>query len=181
LSQGLTALSPQEADDFFDELEEGWRQGVMDDRISDAVYDYTGSTAARINTALRSRNVSDADKRLVRRLDRAMEAGWADRPVPLFRGVPARAWEEIANHNEGDVITDRGFLSTSLDRGKAEEFASGGGGVLEIAAPKDQQMVPAAGIGEMEILLPRRTKLRIRSIDRENRVVVLDPVPAEPG
>lgn len=176
----LQPLSSEDADEVFDELEE-WLKSSGDDDASDAVYDYTGDTARRLNRLLRSGVKPDKhDRKLIKALDRAAENGWVTKDVPLFRGVDDASWDEqFAKVNVGDMVKDKGFVSTSLDPSTAAKFSTIGdrrGGMMEILIHRGQNVVAAAGIGEMEILLPRKQSMRVTSIDKESRVVVLEAI-----
>jgi hypothetical protein len=96
-------------------------------------------------------------------LDAAIARTATPADLRVFRGVPTQIVETWA---PGDIQSDLGFMSTSLARGGARPFAEGA--ILEIQVPAGTSGLYMdelhKGYGhEVELLLPRDTKLRILS------------------
>lgn len=113
----------------------------------------------------------------------------------VYRGVKFKTGEIppwLRDPKVGDVLVDPAYLSTSSDRGVAREFIRHIGNdetafELEIVVPRGDPAVYLHGFvdtREREILLPRNTRLVVRSVEQDGKVtriaaeVVSEPVSA---
>nr|MBP9863236.1 hypothetical protein [Kofleriaceae bacterium] len=154
--------------------------GVSDDEITsmsamtsradrDALYEYSGDAASRINADLRAGRVPQEAKSI----DAAISSP-IDRDVVVFRGLKGARFSDRLS--VGDEIADRAYMSTSAIMEGAEGF-SAGGGVLRIHVPKGTKMGAVADSAmdhERELLLPRNVKLRVSKISEVDGVPVVD-------
>lgn len=119
----------------------------------------------RMNSALRSGYIFDDTKEIINALKKAPGLPEHTR---LFRGVARDALPK--NIEIGDVIVDKGFVSTSLSSSLAREF---GGTIIEILAPKGTPgiFMDYFGSSEWEVLLPNKSMFRVVSVE-SRRIVV---------
>ncbi|HKU51960.1 MAG TPA: ADP-ribosyltransferase [Nitrospira sp.] len=109
----------------------------------------------------------------VKNLDDAFESHGVttDAPITVHRGVSGSYANSLGKLKQGDVITERGFMSTSASTDIPRRFtggagrSSGRGGsggegkVLEINAPPGKKVL-AGAYSEKELIFPRNTQLR---------------------
>ena len=159
----------------------------------DAVDSYAVSRFEPINSALRKSEKLDPDLAdQAKSIDTAIDASPLNAPTTLFRTVSLGGKDVGASHfptalRKGQVITDKGFFSTS----KTLEGATGGTAdniagkaapvVLELSAPAGTKAVDLNSVlggastpSEAEVLLGRGTKYKIlgeetKTIDRPGR------------
>lgn len=119
----------------------------------------------RMNSALRSGYIFDDTKEIINAFKKAPGLPEHTR---LFRGVARDALPK--NIEIGDVIVDKGFVSTSLSSSLAREF---GGTIIEILAPKGTPgiFMDYFGSSEWEVLLPNKSMFRVVSVE-SRRIVV---------
>ena len=160
---------------------------------------YTNEGYEEINKFLRTGKTDpmgdepDTLREYVRSLDKAIKETSAPRDMVVFRGTSGVG--KFDSLKEGDVFTDKAFVSTTTDVGTVWEFmstATGGlydsrpfekGYVLEISVPKGNQIFsvnkyfdkvssrygPAEDIrSENEHILPRGSKFKVDSIGTIN-------------
>jgi hypothetical protein len=159
---------------------------------------YTNVGSWEINGLLRTGKVpkdSNSDKEeiddWIKSLDNEIGKTSAPRDLVLFRGTSGTGTEVFEKLKVGDIYTDKGFVSTTLDIKVAPEFmstATGGkfdsrpiekGYVLEISVPKGSKALsvnnyfrkvsgrygPSGDIRkEDEHILPRNTKFKVDSV-----------------
>ncbi len=145
---------------------------------------YTGAGHDKINNALRGGGGVDQQTldRTTGNLDRIANRSRVDVPVQVHRGVlvedtAGRAY--LASLRPGSVHTDKGYVSTTTDKGIAKRFGFGGKGrdgttavSITIRVPKGTPAIhmssarPHQGINESEVLLGRN--LRYRVVSRKN-------------
>lgn len=164
---------------FEDQKVDGWNDGSYNLALeSQALYNYQGSGYARYNNYLRGLGFKpeklDEIQRNVKWLDDLFASAPAlKEDVLVFRGVSSYdAVEKMIADGIGSVVTDQGFVSTSLLKSvAADEF--GGGAILEITARSGAKVVPlnsfmtrptALGKVEAEVLLNRGSKFKITDI-----------------
>jgi ADP-ribosyltransferase exoenzyme/Phage Mu protein F like protein len=164
----------------------------------EAIADYTSGSGmyGEVNLYLREgefdRYTSVAKQgevlNIIKQLDSVIkEAPVLNENMLTYRGIwGTKTTQFFTNLKPGDTFTDEGFISTSLNKDIAANFArydkANGGIMLEIVNPKGTkgifplalrtEMIPKY-IGENEWLLPRNTKFKVVSIEgRTIRVVV---------
>lgn len=138
--------------------------------------DYGRDGYKDINAVLRgtlARGEAGRAERAIPRMDKVMrEAPPLNRNTIVYRGI-----DRDLGLNVGDVITDRGFMSTTFDPDQALEFTKGGkvkgeSTLIEIRVPRGTRGVVMDALGmfaeEMEMVLPRGGQLRIVSAERIN-------------
>jgi hypothetical protein len=131
---------------------------------SHAVNDYTGVAYRGINGNLRAGKRPGVAAKLI---DSAIEKFSLSESTVLFRGVNA---DVIADNPKflapGAVISDRGFMSTSLKESVARNFSLEGGYTLAIYAKAGASALSIGGTTiEYEVLLPRLSTLKILSVE----------------
>ncbi len=145
-----------------------------------AVNSYTGYMYANINGPLRSGEEEDMvpDARSVQReLDALFRKPGArlQSDALLYRGVGSRdpilTQLRAGTLRAGTVFADKGFMSTTVDKERALNFASGGLGdrvVLRVRAKRGKRAVHVEEASqhriERETLLPRDSKIRVKGI-----------------
>lgn len=155
---------------------------------------YTSSGYADINNYLRTNGKDDTQiKEYVSSMDKEISKTKAPRDMVLYRGTSGV--NKFDRLKEGDVFTDKGFVSTTTEVGTVAEFmssATGGafdsrpfekGYVLEMNVPKGNQVLsvnnyfknvgskygPSADIlRENEHILPRGSKFLVNSVKTIN-------------
>lgn len=131
-----------------------------------------GHTEAQVRTAV-AKTTPD--------LDSVIAKSTLAEPTQVWRGYHASSMPLEA----GDVIHDKGFLSTSTDSGVAMTFAEGGAGTtydhatdpatLELTLPAGTHAVAFGGNyawSEGEVLLGRNTSIRVDSVEKDQYGVV---------
>ena len=97
-------------------------------------------------------------------LDSALNKNTLESDVIVFRGVSSKTFNKM---EEGQIFLDRGFPSTSLDRGRAEWFQPDEGGLMRINVKRGSPALYADSVtdlGEKELILPRNSKFKIVAV-----------------
>lgn len=160
--------------------------GGRDDKTSSrvepswqAISDYTQLSHDEINDYLRgTANFSGAAREDAKELADSIKAAFDDpkfydttsKKVTVFRGIENHGvFSRLSKAKEGDVISDKAFLSTST----SEEIAiSAAGGrfpvtesvVLEISVPKGVRYLSGRR-DEKEMIFNTKTKMKVKSVD----------------
>ncbi|HKU51959.1 MAG TPA: ADP-ribosyltransferase, partial [Nitrospira sp.] len=126
---------------------------------------YTGSSYTPMNTLAREGKLhgsgqSQAAKH-IKNLDTAFQTfGYTtNQPIVVHRGVRGQYSKDIRNLTPGDIITERGFMSTSVREKKPKDFAGSAGALMEIHVPPGKRTMAGTDY-EHELLFPRNTKLQ---------------------
>jgi hypothetical protein len=145
--------------------QEAWRAGLSADQRT-AIEDYTGTGSDYINSILRMGPPEAASMYVgVRNLDGVVASSPAlTDPVTVFRGA---AFD--MNASVGDVITDPGFVSTSLNPVRTAGFALGTQSTLmQITVPAGEKAPYIGGLSssrsEQEVLLGRDTSFQVTKV-----------------
>lgn len=90
-----------------------------------SLMEYTGNSFS-VNDGLRKGKLSEKDKKVVRHLDEVIASSkptTADTTV--YRGISADSdfAKKLASAKVGDTFNDKAFMSTSVDKNKAKEYA----------------------------------------------------------
>jgi hypothetical protein len=126
---------------------------ARDGYVSDATLE-----EAQVNLGLEPQEIQDQTQTDVDNLRSAIDSSTVDTDVTVFRGVQG-GW--LSGLQKGDVITDKGFVSTSLKEGVAGGFGGGqSGSVVEINIPKGSNALGIAK-GEGELLLNSGSQFRV--------------------
>ena len=178
-SASATDLAQSEVEN----LAESFHSSLSSDEAFDLDY-YTGPGYVGINSRLRHDMSHTTSQESVREnLDSALQKGELPRDTVLYRaGV-------FEGSTVGDVITDKGFVSTTATRSIAEASTSSSSrsDVLRISASKGtkggQLNKTSLYPHENEFLLPRGTSFRVTKIDFPGgiRTVHADIVPPAGG
>lgn len=151
-----------------------------------AIKRYTGPGHVEINGDLRGDSNGDpAVHSDIYWLDRALEAVAVPEVLEVYRGIDRVYAQELERRGlrSGDIIQDKGFLSTSRNRGVARRFLGyeEGGMLLRILIPKGSCALDlslySTNPDEQEILLPREANRRVLGYDAENDVLNVEVVP----
>jgi hypothetical protein len=100
----------------------------------------------------------------IKRLDAAINRGRILRDVYVYRGRELPGGLD-ARRLVGRTIKDRAFVSTSLSRRTGETFA-GGSLLVRVRLKAGTKAAALSKIEENEVLLPRNSKFRIKSVKR---------------
>jgi hypothetical protein len=138
-----------------------------------AVKSYTGSGYTAINAHLRFNNdTSDETKSKIKHLDEAIKGTTLKEDRTVWRGINREAAKSMFGDQlkTGMVVSDKGFVSTSTEKGFARNWKGSQGVLLEIQVPKgasalDVHKISASGKQEAEILLPRGSQFKVESVD----------------
>jgi hypothetical protein len=138
-----------------------------------AVDRYQSMLGHTMNEALRDPLIStDGVATIIAGVDGAIEyAPSLNVPITVYRGVRGNGLDFFKSKRVGDVYSDKGFSSTSLDPAIGVKFADSRGILLRMKLPAGTKGVfPASVTGmhsqfsrEAEFLLPRDSKFRILS------------------
>lgn len=107
-----------------------------------------------------------------RDLDKAIRKGKTLGDMTLYRGVETDAFEAL---KRGSVITDKGYMSSTLNPDVADAF---GKTIMRITYPAGRSALHIDALGDLslgqeEVLLPRGLRLRVTSINKvDGRTVI---------
>jgi len=141
-----------------------------------AVYAYTGTAYANINATLRGieKSFDPGNYECASHLHQALSRAEIQDDCTVYRGVSEKALGKLRFLPEkmlvGKVFSDKGFMSTSLEKGNA----FGGGDLLEISVPKGSHGayvgdISSAGHYETEVLFDAGQVMRITDVRRDER------------
>lgn len=110
-------------------------------------------------------------------LIRQMDADFTRKAVALDRGGVVYRGMGVDHLNdwlEGSYVVDGGYLSTSVSRSTAQEFADKSGGwVMEIRLPEGSRVLSGSD-AESELILPRNGSFKVVSRDDATKQAVLE-------
>jgi hypothetical protein len=146
--------------------------------FSTAISAYEGRTAYDMNEALRDDQISDDGYRpIFESLDKAIEtAPPLSEELVAYRGVKGNGLDFFENLEVGQVFEDRGFTSTTIDPGVAQQFGGSqpyyDGLVFRYKLPAGTKGIFPSGyhepmygwtpsMTEAEFLLPRGSKFKV--------------------
>lgn len=151
-----------------------------------AVEGYSGIDARIINDNLRGqesyRVLNDADRAQIATIDSAIGSSELPEDTALYRGFTLSP-RGVSKVKVGQTITDKAFVSTSLNPAVAEQFSGATKGVkgsviMRITAPKGTKALPMSTLsewpGEHEVLLPRGTTFKITTLKKKGGVTYVD-------
>lgn len=165
----------------------------------EAIDFYAGDGFDEINHRLRKGTYSpdslisaDEQQSSISAIDTALTKTSLPAPVVVYRGASKSAF--TGQPSPGDIVTDNGFMSTSLDPRTARKFHTiaenrnaGSGYLMRIEVPQgtnaaylDVLQDEGSLSWESEILLPRNTTMVVKSVSTSSdgiRVVELEVVP----
>jgi hypothetical protein len=153
-------------------------QEFMPGEWRDALAQYQGFLYEDINYQLRTGQESpyvskDKIDPLIKNIDLAMNKARLIDSVQVFRGITGDIVDQL---KPGNIVQDKGFMSTSMLKDVASRFLGGIGAdatrlaIVSINVPKGYQALSPHFAGkttqntEQELLLKRNTKLKITSI-----------------
>lgn len=181
---------PRAHPDYF--LDHSRPEGGLSEHAFKALDDYLGVGYRRTNVFLRhgpdelARRQARLDPSAVPKvLERAREStagldeafasvGPTDNDFMVLRGTTA---ELVSMLQVGDVVEDKGFVSTTFDRATAIGFGVGAklldnpgdkGGICVIRVPKGTRALFAMGAGEEEMILQRGARFRVTRLMERN-------------
>ena len=105
--------------------------------------------------------------------------------VVTYRGVKSELMEKLTGAEPGDIITDDGFASTSTSKAIAKKFAGkySGGYVMTVLIPKGSQAASIKSLShypkENEVLINKKARFEIKSIDHESKEMLVELLPHE--
>ena len=144
-----------------------------------AIGDYESAIAYQLNEALRDPQISDRGyKDTVEMLDRAIKtAPPLSEEVIAYRGIKGNGLNFFEKLKVGDVFEDKGYVSTTIDAGVAQQFGTSGslyqGLAMRLKLPAGSKGIFPSGYkdqsidnwdrnaSEAEFLLPRGSKFKV--------------------
>ena len=152
---------------------------TLDESVKESVFRYQQQGAEQLNNKLRghrSSEVGQLSNKELSNIQKDLDITISNTALPnatrVYRGVNLEL-----DGKSGDIISDKGYWSTSLSRKGAEQFLGVGGNkatVMEISLPaKHKGLLTDAvgGAGEAEVLLQRGLKFKITAV-RETSATV---------
>lgn len=145
---------------------------------------YTGNSSS-INGGLRNGKLSERDKKIVKHLDEVISSAKPTKAdTTVYRGITADSdfAKKLASAKEGEVISDKAFMPTSVNKSKALEYArdagdagskkgKSGGVVMEINVPKGTKTINLSGESDVnsneEVILGRGTSVKVTSVTKK--------------
>lgn len=151
-----------------------------------AIEGYSGADARIINDNLRGKEsfrvLNDNDHKQIAVMDSAIASHELPEDTALYRGFTLSP-RGISKVKVGQTITDKSFVSTSLNPDVAHSYSGAKKGVkgsviMKVNAPKGTKGLPMSTLsewpGEHEVLLPRGTTFKITSMRKEKGVTYVD-------
>ncbi len=148
---------------------------------NNSLREYKTSLYQDVNKFLRGQTdkPSKDTKKIIDGLDKVMEKSVLPSDTTVFRGTRGL---DLKNLKPGASFEDNAFSSTSLDPNTANNFMGQDDYMMKIDLPKGSKgaLVPSttdsAGnkSSEFEVLLPRGTKYKIKSIDPKTKMVTVE-------
>jgi hypothetical protein len=148
---------------------EKWSDSLSEDEIK-SLKDYTGAKYEEINKSLRSDgDITDN----IKNIDSALNTSEIPHNLITYRGIDNKELYNAiksGNLSVGDVLEDKGFVSTSPRFGVSQQFLLKKSILLKIkcyAGSKGGYLIPqklSLTHNEHEILLPRNSKFKITKI-----------------
>lgn len=146
---------------------------ALDDKDKAALRGYTEEDYHDVNRALREGVWDDGTRGKIEALDRAFIGAELEEGATLYRGFSGDAATYIrATARQSAVISDKGFVSTSLDEAVAQSNANRGRRwgreaiVMRIFAPARANGINVSSFsqfpGEREVVLNRSSRFAVR-------------------
>lgn len=186
----LSFNTSKDSDVWGDSQYKDWSKS-LEKAERDAINDYTGAGYGVMNSILRrGRDPSPTNKAKIEAIDKALEkAPLLSQPLVTHRGLSTGANSIVSKLRAGDVFQDKGFVSTTLNKGATKAFSEGQYGAYGKLLPTRFDItVPAGGKGaymtggleyrvgghsEAEFLLPRGSKMRITSVKETSKTRII--------
>ncbi len=144
-------------------------EAKLTDEEKDAQTKYGITWHRHVNNSLRTgerhpneEHAARIDK-VVKDLDSAIAKSAAPQNMVVYRGTDHPGFADL---KVGDRVIDKGYTSTSLDKGTAGGFAGKSGTVFHIEVPKGFATAPVGGASEAEFLLPRGSKFEVTGVTK---------------
>ena len=172
--------SESEIASLHEDLNSEWINDVDNDSKIWLLY-YSGKDYSRINGLLRDPETADEvlEGDFVRGIDRVIEGAVLDRDIVVYRGISDVDDLGLRNaESVGTTIKDPAYMSASLSRDVADNFAPRDGAMLKILAPKGIKGASMHGLSdpkngnEYEILFARNSTIEITGISMQGGQVV---------
>lgn len=139
-----------------------------------AVGTYRGPGAA-INNCIRQNRIHLDYKPTIDNLDALLKRAKLEKSIKVYRGFRANGQEVLKKMKPGDIFSDPGFMSTSLDPCIAFNFSPPEDKrIMRITLPKGSYAVHGAAAGspgEFEVILPRNIKLHLDHIHQTSYIM----------
>jgi len=176
----------KERDVYFEEMLLSQRkEGFTEEKYPEfrrAIGEYESALGYSLNDALRDPQVSERSfKDTIEFLDKAIETAPPLREeVIAYRGIKGNGLNFFEKLTVGDVFEDKGYVSTTLDAGVAQQFGTSGsmyqGLAMRLRLPAGSKGIFPSGYkdqseenwdrnaNEAEFLLPRGSKFKVTAI-----------------
>lgn len=141
------------------------KMGEVSTEEGSAISNYKGSGYVPINKSLYMGNVPHQH---VQAIDSAIAKHALEADTTLWRGVTGQYAEQLKTKAVGDVISNKGYSSSSSASKVSRSFAGKGGVLIKIDAKAGQAGYPYGfQDAEKEYLLPRNLKFKISKIEKD--------------
>jgi hypothetical protein len=156
----------------------GKNQGPLTQQQKEAVQYYQRGNNYDLNMALRhDEPFSEYGNNRMGRMEEQLQAGMREttEDKTLYRGLGEDMNDDLKDVQVGDILTDKGYTSTSPDRTVGEEFQRGGY-IAKMNVPRGTRAIDVnAGlkpdendfIGEKEIILDKGGRYRVEMINHD--------------
>lgn len=166
---GLPNLSAKAA--YLNYQGKAWRKNLSGDE-EEAIGEYSGHAYADINDALRSGHPLDDEYDVYRdALDGALQRSSAPADMIVYRGLSKKM---LPNLKIGGLVSDKAFVSTSIDEEEARKGFGIGKILATISIPKGSSGAYIASLSpnpdEREWLLPRNATFKVLSLPHEGEL-----------
>ncbi|MDY6894438.1 MAG: ADP-ribosyltransferase, partial [Thermotogota bacterium] len=168
-----TKTDEKKDNDGKNQQEEG---GELSKEQVEAIDFYQTKAYTAINKRLREGlEMPDKLKEIVDSLDKSFKE--TDKKQTVYRGVTVSGDElkKLSSLKEGDIYSDKAYISTSMDKEEADIFAfdDKNSFTFEIEIPKGAKALDLSETSELmkdekELLLPKDSKFEIVSKDNNN-------------
>ncbi len=159
------------------------KKAVLDASEKQDIYNYAWDyeTYLKLNNSLRSGGIGGISgdlERYTRLLNKYELDVDATTHRVMFFDSPSDM-DKFRNLKVGDTLTEPGFMSTSLDRAKAEDFLGDHNVQLEIVAPKGTKAIHIGdslgdkAYDQAEVLFQRGTTMEVLSVVRDGDTIYL--------
>jgi hypothetical protein len=174
----------KERDAYFENMLKSQREeGFTEEKYPEflrAIKEYESALGYSLNDALRDPQVSEKSfEDTIKSLDKAIETAPPLREeVIAYRGIKGNGLNFFETLKVGDVFEDKGYVSTTIDAGVAQQFGTSGsmyqGLAMRMKLPAGSKGIFPTGYkqhteaswdsGESELLLPRDSKFKVTAI-----------------
>lgn len=161
-----------------------WQQKCLGEheltgKENDVFNDYSNNAYGGINDYLRGKGPSyQSDLRRIEVMDGLFDKTALDKETVVYRGMSGKRYNAMKKTKDGAVLTDGGFVSTSVSRKVAEGFSKKSNKVVPIILRKGSKALPMGSLSytnraELEVLIARGQRFEKQSLPDGSPVLVV--------